>query len=220
MLIKHGSPIARKAAFPAPKPVPTEDVATIEPSEQDIAIAELARENEALRSELARLRASWTDELALAEQRARDAAARDHVREDARHIEMLGRALSDARHQFETNLVALAGRSATELALAAMAKLFETRAGDTDFLARVISRRLADLGETAIVELQLSPGDADGAVGAEVAAKLPQGTRVVTDPQLPAGTARVQLRLGGAFIDPAAGFERLRAVLAEGSDNA
>jgi hypothetical protein len=49
---------------------------------------------------------------------------------------------------------------------------------------------------------------------------LPQGTQVVTDPALSAGTARVQLRLGGALIDPAAGFERLCALLAEGGENA
>lgn len=220
MLIKHGSPIARKAAFPAPKPPPVEDMETVQPSEQDVAIAELTRNNEALRNELARLRANWADELALAERQAREAAARDHIRDDARRFEMLASALADARHQFETNLIALAERSATELALVAMVKLFDVRASDADLLARVISRRLADLDEKAIVELQLSPGDADGAVGSEVAAALPPGARIVTDSALPAGTARVQLRLGSAFIDPVEGFERLRAVLAEGGDHA
>lgn len=220
MLIKRGSPIARAATFPTPKVVPPDEPALAPPSKQEVALAEMARENDILRSEIARLRQNWADELASAERRAREAAARDHVRDDAARIEMLGRTLAEARQRFGTDLIALTKRSATELSAAAMAKLFDLRADDVDLLARVVERRLADLDEQAIVELRLSPKDADGAVGTEIMARMPEGTRIVTDPALRPGTARIHLRLGAALIDPAAGFARLCAVLAEGDDDA
>ncbi|ARR56349.1 hypothetical protein HY78_24265 [Rhizorhabdus wittichii DC-6] len=220
MLIKRGSPIAREAVFPAPEPAPVKQPEPVRPSENDLAVARLTRENETLRAEIADLRARWADELAAAERRAREAAARDHVRDDAQRLDVLVGALTAARQQFEAKLVSAVERSATDLAVLAMGKLFEVRANDAELLARVVTRRLGDLDEKTVVELQLAPADADGAVGEEITAMLPTGTRVVSDPTLRPGTARLQLRLGSAVIDPAAGFERLHALLAKGADDA
>lgn len=220
MLIKRGSPIAREAVFPAPEPVPLNEPTPLRPSENDLIVARLAQEKEELRAEVADLRAKWAEELAAAERRAREAAARDHVRDDAQRLDALVSALAAARQQFEAGLVTAAERSATDLAVLAMGKLFEVRANDADLLARVVARRLADLDEQTVVELQLAPADADGAVGEAITAMLPIGTLMTSDPALRTGTARVQFRLGSAVIDPVAGFEQLRTLLIAGADDA
>lgn len=219
MLFKRGSSMAEEAVFPAPEPAPVKEREPVQPSEQDLAVARLSLDNETLRGDIADLRARWAEELAAVERRAQEAAAREHVRDDAKRLEALVGALSAARTQFEAKLIAAAERAANDLAVLAMGKLFALRIEDSELLARVIAQRLADLDEYAVVELQLAPADLDGEVGAAVAAMLPEGTRVASETGLRAGTARIGLRLGAAVIDPAAGFDRLRAILADQDDD-
>lgn len=218
-MFKRGSSMAEEAVFPAPGPSSVIEREPVQPSEQDLAVARLAQENDMLRGEIADLRAHWAEELAAAERRAQETAAREHVRDDAKRCEALVGTLTAARQQFETKLVSAAERAANDLAVLAMGKLFALRMEDADLLARVVAQRLADLDEQAVVELQLAPADLDGEVGAAVTAMLPEGTRVASDPGLRAGTARIGLRLGAAVIDPATGFERLRALLAVRDDD-
>lgn len=222
MLIKHGSPIARQAAFPAPKQesVIGREVEPVQPSEAEIALARVNRENETLRGEIVALKARWAEEMTAAERLGREAAARDHVRDDAKRVEVLAAGLADARRHFEAQFIEVMELFAVDLALMAMDKLFEVRAQDKELLASVVARRLTAIDDQAIVELAVSPDDADGPVEVALAEKLPPGTRVVSDPTLRGGTARLQLRLGSVPIDPVAGFERLRSALTEGAGNA
>lgn len=219
MLIKHSTHRARNAMFPSAAPVGQEPPGPPEPSRQDLEIAGLRRENDALRGEIATLRAAWQDELSRAEARARDEAGQSHVRDDALQRTMLGEALQGARLHFENELLPLVGQWATEIAMLALEKLVSLRQGDDDWLARVVARRLAALDADAVIALHLSPSDRDGEDNAALPAGLPPGTRIETDPTLRPGMARLQLRLGTIDIDPAAGFVRLRDMLDAGAGN-
>ncbi|MEH3101079.1 hypothetical protein [Sphingomonas adhaesiva] len=213
MLIKHGSAVAREARFPVPAP-PVVPPAMVPPvaapsSEEERTIARLMQEVAALRGERDAMRARWGEELATAERRAREGAARDHVADDARRDALLKDALEAACAAFATGWSAQVDRCAREMAALAMGKLFAVRAEDERFLADVVARRLSGIDREAVVELRVSPEDAAGAA----LDGLTPGTRIVADGAMRAGTALVQLRLGGVAIDPAAGYARLRALL-------
>ena len=174
----------------------------------------LFRSNRTLRGELENLCAKWQSELAAAEQRAGEAAASAHVRDDDKRLAALVGALGDARQSFDRHLLALVSQSASALAIAALDKLVSVREGDREWLARVIGQRLDRLDRGAVISVQVSEDDfAD-----PVAAILPDGARIEKDAMLRGGTARITLRLGAIEIDPAAGLERLTDVLRRGED--
>lgn len=207
MLIKHGSAVAREAQFPVPPLSPV----VAPPTEEERTIARLRQEVAALRGDLDAMRERWAEELAVAERRARDIAAREHVAEDARRDSRLTEALAAAQDAFATGWSARVGRSAIEIATLAIGKLFAMRAADARFLADVVAQRLSGIAQEAVVELRVSTEDAANATLDEMVS----GARIVADPAMRSGTAFIQLRLGGVAIDPAAGYARMRALLVE-----
>lgn len=221
MLHKHSSAIAKDATF-MPLRLTGASVEVTEPSapsREERELAQLRRENTELKTQMAILQADWASALLDARQKAREEAARAHVRDDRQFALLLSKSLDQANADFTDQLLAEVGPAACLLAERAFAQLVRSRETDRDWLASMIERRLADVMANAVAVVRIGPlalGDAENGDEAEAAIRaiLPAGMALAMDPKLSPGTARIDLRLGSIAMETQAGFTRIRAAFA------
>lgn len=185
------------------------------PSAEQLEIAKLREANAALERELRDQRQSWQVALEEAEARALAIAARQHVIDDEERLAALHNVLEAARGAFDASLVTGCAKLAKALAAQALSRLVAPQAGEEEWLARSVAHRLEQLGDEAVVALQL-PSDFDETLLNQLRGRLGPGTAVTRDPEIGPGTARIVLRLGRVVIDPGAGLRDLLSLIEEG----
>ncbi len=179
---------------------------SVRPTPEQLQIAGLKGELESLHEELKELRETWDEALTEAEVRARARAAAEHVAEEQAILEQIRAALAEARDAFDAGLAAEADQLAQALAGQALARLVEPMLGESEWLARSITRRVGELRAGAMVGLRLAPGAISDTELAGLQELLPPGTAVSTDRDLPPGSASISLLLGEVPITPGKGL--------------
>jgi hypothetical protein len=182
------------------------------PSREQIEIELLRRENASLRDELDQLRAGWDETLEQVEARALATATQVHVTNDAERLAELRGMLEKVRSAFDEALGQQSMSLANKLAQDALSRLVEVRDDETEWLMRMIERRLGELRSETVVELRLAE-DVAPALLMRLREQLPPGAVIVGDSGLRAGSAQIGLRLGRVEIDPSRGFRQLLSVL-------
>lgn len=229
-LFKHGTAMARDAAL---RLSPSDGVAegtaspdsAKEPSLEEQEIVRLRERAEVLEGRLAALEADWESALEAERVQARQEAAVEHKRDDERVFKRLEQALSEAGGLFEQRLSEGVEPLAAGLAATAFRRLVEITGEEEDWLGRVIARRLQDLVSESVVTVRVSPEDADDALAARLRNHVStddasaDGGALVTDASLPAGTARIDLTLGGIDICPGEGADALASLLDRAGGN-
>lgn len=172
--------------------------------------AAVQAENEDLRARLEQLQREMPNELARARAQGRSEAAAEHVRNDEAQLAALSAALVAAREGFIAELQGSCQTLAGQLASEALQRLVATRRDEKDLLLRIVAQRLADLDAASVVAIVL-PETCRAIVHQLDAAA---GTSVVFDPSLSAGSARINLTMGGIPIRIEDGLARVIAVLA------
>lgn len=200
--------------------MPADAQVIVPPSPQEITIANLRREGEALREELLELRQGWDAAIAEADVRAKAAAAREYVRDDGAAIAKMRESLDQARWGFDTALADAVPELAIRLAAETSARLAQVRSGEEDWLASVIARRLDELRAASVVALRVGPSDLTAALVDQLRPLLAPGVALEADPDLQPGTAKIELRLGQIDIDPAKGLCKLLAMVDPDAGNA
>jgi flagellar biosynthesis/type III secretory pathway protein FliH len=189
--------------------VPATQAATAEqpkPDPRDREIARLEAERAELQRQIEALRNQWQAELAKAEARASEAAAREHVKDDEARLAALVKALDDARQGFDAALGQNQADLAIALALAALSRLVEPNRQDRDWLARAIQRRLAELRAQTVVSLRVAADGLAPEALARLRHSLAAGAAIETDPDLAPGQARIELQLGAVNVDLSTGL--------------
>lgn len=155
-------------------------------------------------AEMARLRTTLIEMQAQAERDGSDAYAAGvadgkATADDAttRRIELLEAMLTTVRADWDTRLDGI-DALAVELARAGLAKLFAQSGDLGDLVARAIALKLAALRAESVVAIVVSERDfADHAARDVLRARIASvGTALVSDPALPAGACRLDLKLG------------------------
>ncbi|MBY8825558.1 hypothetical protein [Sphingomonas colocasiae] len=224
MLFKKSSDVARLATLQLAVPIedlPPPDVVT-EPAAPSLEAVELARlqaENAELKRHVQAMKADHDVEVEAAYRKALVEAESRHVRNDKQLLETLDRALASASRQFETVLSTACGPAAVKLAAAGFGKLVELRQQDEDWLVRIVVQRLATISTQASVILHVSPDIGQSAQEA-LAASGRTDVALKLDKAVPAGTARISLKLGEIVIDPSQGVAAIMALFEdrEGED--
>lgn len=220
-LFKQSSDVARRATLrlvTVENDLPPE-ASTEAPSPEQAEVARLQTENAALEVRLQDMERDWDRALEAAQSRAREEAADRHVRDEANLHEIVQRAVSDAGQRFDELLSTACGPFAAKLAALALAKLFELRRQDEDWLGAVIARRLKAVAGQSRISVALAPGEPSQAVESALLACGRGDVTLETDSSLPPGTARLLLKLGQIDIDPARGAAAMVALL-EGEESA
>lgn len=216
MLFKHTSPTAKSARFFAAEvEKPFEQVAEQTsdapklPSKQEREINRLNAEVEALQRQIDDLTAKWDEKLGEAYNRALAEAADRHVRDETKVSAAAVEALSKARCAFEADMCERAERFGPELAREALGRLVTVSEGESDWLTRAITRRVAELRAGSVVALHLAPQDLSEELQLQVRDALPAGTELIPDREIRPGTALIKLRLGAVVIDPRQGMQEI-----------
>lgn len=192
-----------------------------EQDERDVTIARLKVERDGLQQKLLIAERQRAEELDAIKADARAAAAHDFKRDDSRRIEILAAAVEASLSLFKAHLITQSRGLAPALARQALEQLVRGREVEADWLARVIERRLETLTRQSVVSVAIAREDFGDAVVQQLSRQLAAGAAVIADPSLKPGTARIVLRLGEVVVDPAAGVDRLLAMLDElGGDDA
>ncbi|MDR3438089.1 hypothetical protein [Telmatospirillum sp.] len=219
MLFKGGTDTAAVVRpFAAdPSGLGREDTALVQPPETSAALEALAAaraENEGLRARLQQIESEARAEVARAREAGRREAAAEHVRNDDAQLAELSAALVIARESFVAELQDSVQPLAAQLAGAALQRLVDMRRDDEDWLLRVVARRLADIDPASVIAVVLPESYRVMADQLEV----PTGTTVVFEPSLPAGSARIDLRMGGVPIRIEEGLARVLAAFGSEHD--
>jgi flagellar biosynthesis/type III secretory pathway protein FliH len=207
-LIKSGDGNAVRSFGLAPTAVAPER----EADPRDAKIARLEAEIAGLREALATAETDAVEAIAEAGERGITAGlAKAEVRE-ADRVDALRAGLSSVATGFEAKLAALE-TLAPQLACAALEKLFGAVDSWTPMVEAMLARQLAALRRSTIVSVHVSGADfADpGAVEALSGSAL----RAAIDPELRAGTARIECRLGQIDLDVRDGWSKLAKLLGE-----
>jgi flagellar biosynthesis/type III secretory pathway protein FliH len=206
-LFKHSSATARQAALQlgetgqargekAPPAAPPQ------PDERELEIRRLESEIAGLKDRLGALQREWDGRLAAARASAKDEAARAHVRDEARQIEALEHSLGEAREQFGRMLAAEVEPLAAALAARAVAQLVELMQDESDWLCRVIARRLANVAAGSVIAIHVAPAGPGEEIARLFDGTIPHDAEVRYDASLEPGTAKVVLKLGEIEIQP------------------
>lgn len=189
-------------------------------SKQELQAEALRNRIVTLEREVSGLNDERAEAIALAVRRAKEAAAREHIRDDERQFAEIKSALTRAEAEFaaklETDCLALA----RSIACQAFGRLAKTRQEDEDWLGRLVLRRIEELGANAVLAVRVPASDFTGDRLDALRAVLPSGMRIVTDRDIPMGTARIELRLGEVPIEPDIGVAQLSQLISQGSADA
>lgn len=214
VLHKGASGTAREATLALVMPV--HSATPPQPDERDAAITRLEAECVDLRRQLAAAERRRDEELAELKRQAKQAAAEEFHQDDARRLELLAATLNQSLEVFQRELITQSRELAPRLARQALERLVQVDDTEAKWLARAIERRLDDLASQAVVGIQVAASDWSDALIAQLRGRLAEGTALSCDASLPAGTARIGLRLGEVTIDPDAGIAQLLRALGEG----
>lgn len=214
VLHKGSSGTAREASLALV--TPERAVAAPKPDQREAEIARLKAEREDLRKQLATAEQRHAAELAELKVRARQAVAEEFRQDDARRLDLLAKALERSVGAFEAQLIAGARGFASRLARYALERLVRVGDAEARWLSRAIERRLDDLDSQAVVGVQVAAADWSEALIEQVGGRLADRAALFRDASLPAGSARIGLRLGEVTVDVAAGLARLLDTLSEG----
>lgn len=212
-LHKGSSGTAREASLALVAPVLS--AAPAQPDKRDATIARLEADCADLRRQLAAAERRRDDELAEFKRQAKQAAAAEYRQDDARRLELLAAALERSVEAFQGQLIGHSRDLAPRLARHALERLVRVDDTEAQWLARVIERRLDGLASQAVVGIQIAASDWSDALIAQLRGRLADGRALSCDASLPAGTARISLRLGEVTIDPDAGLAQLLRALGE-----
>ena len=182
-------------------------------SDEQLEIRRLKDETESLASKLHALQDDWDQKIAAARASAKTEAAQMHQRNDAQLLEALERCLTDAKAKFESTLVEQVEPLSASLAAHALQRLIEAEQDETEWLARVVSRRLETLAGHAIVAVHIAPGDTSERLKTALEGYIGQALAVDIDTALRPGTAKIVLRLGEVEVNPGGGARELLQLL-------
>lgn len=175
------------------------------PDPRDAEIAQLRTEIDRLAGLLAEVPRSER----LAREHGRKAGLAEAADREEARLDALRDGLADAAERFQVQLTLLDGL-APQLARAALEKLFAPAESWSAMAEAMISRQLKELRRSAVVALSVSPADFDEAR----AVALGGGQlRVELDQDLPAGTARIECKLGQIDLDLREQWQSLAALL-------
>ncbi len=137
-------------------------------------------------------------------------ASAEHCELD--RLEAVRAALNAADKRFETALTTLEFL-APQLARAALDKMFGTIEDWAPIVETMLARQLATLRRTSVVSIRVSP--TDFADPETLAALASSNLRAVIDPDLHAGAARIDCKLGQIDLDARAQWRALATLLDE-----
>lgn len=193
--------LAPVAAVPAPKADP-----------RDTKIARLEAEIARLRDALAEAEAEAETAVAAAREAGEAAGLARAEDREADRLDALRAGLSSAGKNFEASLAALEGL-APQLARAALEKMFGAVEDWSPMVEAMLARQLASLRRSRIVAVQVSP--ADFADPHAVEALSGSDLRAGVDPDLRAGAARIECKLGQIDLDARGQWDALATLLGE-----
>jgi flagellar biosynthesis/type III secretory pathway protein FliH len=183
---------------------------------EDPRLVEAIRENEALRAELATLKAAAATAVRTAREeglRAGEASAKSLEEEKLKALQaglrLSGEALATRLEELEA-LAVLVARTA-------LSKLFDESQDQRERIAGLIARQLRDLRRECILAVRVSAQDfGDEAALADLSKDARCGSiRVIADGDLPAGDCRLDLKLGHVEIGPRAQWSELATLLGQ-----
>lgn len=210
-LIKSGNGEAVRSFGVAP-PVAPAPAPKAKADPRDARIARLEAEIVGLQDALAKAESDAATAVAEARE-AGEAAGRARAEDrEADRLDALREGLSAAGKSFEARLAALEGL-APRLARASLEKLFGSVEDWSPMVEAMLARQLATLRRSRIVAVQVSP--ADFADPHAVAALSGSDLRAAIDPDLRAGAARIECKLGQIDLDARAQWDRLAELLDE-----
>lgn len=219
ILFKYASSTALQAALRLTAPASNGgEQAPAQPDARDAENLALREEIERLGGQLQALRGEWHEKLAAAKASAKLEAAREHIRDDARHIEALESVLRAASEQFADALSDQVTPLATALAVRAVDRLVALSADEAEWLGRVVARRLEDIAAESVIAIHLASQSHGDAIERLLASHIARGIPIKHDPALPTGTAKIVLALGEIEVAPAEGAAALIGLLERAAD--
>ncbi|MES2442140.1 MAG: hypothetical protein V4574_04865 [Pseudomonadota bacterium] len=209
-LIKSGTGQAVRSfglAPPAPVAAPKTKA-----DPRDAKIARLESEVAALREAIVKAEADTATAVEQALEQGLGAGRAEAEDREADRLDALRTGLGDAGRHFEARLAALEGL-APRLARAALEKMFGAVEDWSPMVEAMLARQLATLRRSRIVAVQVSPADFADAGAVETLASGELRARV--DPDLRAGAARIECKLGQIDLDARGQWADLSKLLDE-----
>ena len=209
-LIKSGNGQAVRSFGLAPPVAAAVPKAKADP--RDAKIARLEAEIAGLRDALAQAEADAQTAIAEAHEQGLAAGQANAEDREADRLDALQAGLGAAGKSFEVKLAALEGL-APQLARASLEKMFGAVEDWSPMVEAMLARQLAALRRSRIVAVHVSP--ADFADAEAVAALSGSELRAGLDPELRAGAARIECKLGQIDLDARGQWDRLARLLDE-----
>lgn len=193
-------------------PVAAAPVAKPKADPRNVKIAQLEAEVAALREALAK--ADIDAEAAIGEAHDQGTAAGLAQAEsrEAERLDALRDGLKAAGERFDEQLSSLE-KLAPQLARVSIEKLFGAVADWSPMVEAMLARQLATLRRSSVIAFHVSP--ADFADASAVAALSGGDLTAAIDPELRAGAARIECKLGQVDLDARAGWDKIATLLEE-----
>ena len=180
---------------------------------RDPTVATLEMEIRELRRALEDAQTDRKEAIEAARTQGREEAARAYVREDAKALAALQAGVETAVEQLQDRLARVDGL-ALLLCQTALEKIFSGTRDYQDLVARAIHLQIEQLRRETVVRILVSAADfADEGALRKLADRIGAGrAEIRQDPHLPAGSCRIDLRLGHIEFSLAQHWDALLAM--------
>lgn len=185
------------------------------PTEAELEVVQLRGQVAQLQAALHDLEQQWQGTLdARVAEAARQIAA-DHRDDDQRRIKLLAEAADAAVASFRDHLRGALQNNAVAIATHALRRFCDLKSNDAQWLADIVREQIDQVGAAMVVAIALHPADhTNTKLCDELQRRLPAGCSLNSEPQVPQGSVRLDLRLGHVAIDPRAGLGAIVEALA------